>query len=111
MAAWSSSEPEPGPLKGRDNDNNNRVRAMQTTAIEVAPARLPSSLKGLGLIYGLAIASCFLVNMTVRSAPIGPWTGEQVGEMYWLDNVTWQLLALWWVLLSVVSGGYPFHRI
>lgn len=84
---------------------------MQTTAIEVAPARLPSSLKGLGLIYGLAIVSCFLVNMIVQAAPIGPWTGAQVGEMYWLDNVTWQLLALWWALLSVVSGGYPFHRI
>ena len=84
---------------------------MQSTTIEVAPARLPSSLKGLGLIYGAAIVSCFLVNLIVQTAPIGPWTGEKIAEMYWLDNVTWQLLALWWVLLSVVSGGFPFHRI
>lgn len=82
-----------------------------TAAIEVAPVRLPGSLKGLGLIYGLAIASCFVVNAIVRAVPIGPWTGEQVGQMFWLDNVTWQLLALWWVLLSVVTGGVPFHRI
>lgn len=82
---------------------------MQT--IDVAPARLPSALKGLGLIYGLAIVSCFLVNAIVRTAPIGPWSGSQIAQMYWLDNVTWQLLALWWSLLCVVSGGWPFHKI
>ena len=84
---------------------------MNTSAIEIAPARLPGSLKGLALIYGLAIVSCFLVNAIVRAAPIGPWTGEQIDQMYWLDNVSWQLLALWWALLSITSGGFPFHRI
>jgi hypothetical protein len=80
-------------------------------AIEIAPARLGNSFKGLAVIYGLTIVSCFLVNTIVRVAPIGPWLGDAVSKNFWLDNVTWQLLSLWWVLLCVVSGGWPFIRI
>ncbi|WP_111428381.1 hypothetical protein [Rhodobacteraceae bacterium DSL-40] len=89
------------------------MEAIQDTGppVDIAPGHWPSSLRGLGLVYGAAIASCYLVNAIVIANPIGPWTAEKVQDMYWLDNVTWQLLALWWVLLSVVSGGFPFHRI
>jgi len=79
--------------------------------VDVAPARLGKSLRRLLIIYGLTIASCFLVNVVVKVAPIGPWTGAKVAEMYWLDNVTWQLLSLWWALLSIVSSGWPYNGI
>lgn len=80
-------------------------------AVEVAPGRPAASLKGMLLIYGLSALSCFLLNLVVRAAPIGDWTGAKIDEMYWLDNVTWQLLALWWALLSIVSGNWPFQAI
>lgn len=80
-------------------------------AIEVAPARPAASLKGLAIIYALSALSCYLLNIVLHAAPIGPWTGAKIDEMYWLDNVTWQLLALWWAVLSVVSGNWPFQSI
>lgn len=80
-----------------------------TTA--VAPLRLRRTLTGLALICGLTIISNYIVNDIVRLWPIGTATGPAIAKTYWLDNVTWQLLALWWSLLSVVTGGYPFHRI
>jgi hypothetical protein len=81
------------------------------TAIEIAPARLSRSLLNLCIIYGVSIFSCYVVNIYVRAFPIGPWTGQQIGTMYWLDNVTLQLMSLWWALLSIVSGGWPFDGI
>lgn len=84
---------------------------MQATIIEVAPVRPAASIKGMFAIYALSALSCFALNRVVHLAPIGPWQGADVEKMYWLDNVTWQLLALWWALLSIVSGHYPFHRI
>jgi len=83
---------------------------MQAT-IAMAPMRAGRSLKGLGIIYGLTILSCFVVNLVVKAMPIGNWTGGQIGEFFWLDNVTWQLLSLWWALLSIVSGNWPFGGI
>lgn len=80
-------------------------------AVAIAPLRMNSSVKGLVLIYGLTILSCFIVNIIVRASPIGPWSGDQINQMFWLDNVTWQLLSLWWALLSIVSGGWPFNGI
>lgn len=79
--------------------------------VDVAPARPGAFLKGIVLIGALSILSCFLVNLVVRAAPIGPWEGAKIGEMYWLDNVTWQLMSLWWALLSIVSGNWPFQGI
>ncbi|WP_407499182.1 hypothetical protein [Acinetobacter baumannii] len=83
---------------------------METT-IDIAPARLGAFFKGFVVIYGLTILSCFLLNLVLHAAPIGPWEGSKITEMYWLDNVTWQLMALWWALLSVVSGNWPFQNI
>ena len=76
--------------------------------IAIAPMRMGRSFKGLLLIYGLTILSCFIVNLIVKAQPIGDWTSAQIGENYWLDNITWQLFSLWWALLSIVSGGWPF---
>lgn len=84
---------------------------MQVDAIERAPARPAASLKGVIIIYGLSVLSCFVLNLVVRAAPIGGWTGDDLDNMYWLDNVAWQLLALWWGLLSIVSGNWPFGGI
>lgn len=83
---------------------------METT-IDIAPARLGAFFKGFVIIYGLTILSCFLLNLVLHVAPIGPWEGSKITEMYWLDNVTWQLMALWWALLSIVSGNWPFQNI
>ncbi|PZU09923.1 hypothetical protein [Sphingomonas sp.] len=83
---------------------------MHATVIDVAPARPAAAIKGMAVIYALSALSCFLLNIVVHAAPIGPWSGAKLTEMSWLDNVTWQLLALWWALLSIVSGHYPFHR-
>ena len=84
---------------------------MPNGTIPVAPVRPGRTIVALTLIYALTIASCFMVNIIVRHWPIGTATDAAIDQNYWLDNVTWQLLALWWSLLSVVSGGYPFHRI
>ncbi len=83
----------------------------ERTAIAVAPMRLRRTLVALALIYALTVVTNYLVNDIVQQWPIGTATAAAIDKTYWLDNVTWQLLALWWSLLSVVSGGYPFHRI
>jgi hypothetical protein len=69
---------------------------MHAALIEVAPSRPADSIKGLFAIYAL---SCFLLNRAVHLAPIGLCKGADIGKEYWLDNVTWQLFALWWALL------------
>lgn len=42
----------------------------------------------------------------------GPWQGEEIAKSFWLDNVTWQIFAAWWVCLFVVcSFSWPFNSI
>lgn len=87
------------------------IAIAERSAIAVAPMRLRRTLVALALIYALTVVSNYLVNDIVQQWPIGTATEAAIDKTYWIDNVTWQLLALWWSLLSVVSGGYPFHRI
>jgi len=73
-----------------------------------APA-IPRLVRNLVLVYGLTILSAFVVNGIVRAAPIGPWVGPQIEQFFWLDNVAWQLFALWWIILMAVSELWPFN--
>lgn len=84
------------------NDNAN---------VEVAPWRPEDAVKGLLLIYGLTILSCAIVNAWMKASPIGPWVGDEIQNWYWFDNVTFQLMALWWALMFAVVGYWPFHNI
>jgi len=85
---------------------------MERPAIDVAPLRLGRTLWAFAIIYGLGIVTCYIVNMIVQAAPIGPWaTPKDIATNYWLDNVTWQLMSLWFAVLSGVSSGFPFQRI
>lgn len=79
--------------------------------VEIAPLRLGTAVKGLSLIYGLTILSCFILNAWMKTSPIGPWVGEEVLSWYWFDNVTFQLMALWWALMFAVVGYWPFNKI
>lgn len=79
--------------------------------VEVAPLRLGAAAKGLVLIYGLTILSCLIINAWVKVSPIGSWTGDEILAMYWFDNVTLQVSALWWALMFVVAGNWPFDKI
>ena len=63
------------------------------------------------LVYGLTIASCALVNSWVKHWPIGDWAPGQIAKTFWLDNVSWQIFAVWWACLFAVCGLWPFHRI
>jgi hypothetical protein len=72
---------------------------------------LPKVLRDIALVYGLTIISAIAVNWIVRAAPIGPWVGPQVEQFFWLDNVSWQLFALWWIILIAVSDFWPFNGI
>jgi hypothetical protein len=79
-----------------------------------APLRkpaLPEALRNIVVVYGLTILSALLVNWVVRAVPIGPWTHAQIDQFFWLDNVAWQLFALWWIILIAVSDFYPFSGI
>lgn len=84
---------------------------MASVNAPVRPAVLPEVLRNIVLVYGLTILSAVLVNWTVRHVPIGPWTGVQVEQYFWLDNVAWQLFGLWWVILVAVSDLWPFNGI
>lgn len=77
----------------------------------LTPFRSKTFLTGFVLIYGLTIASCFLVNEIVKSSPIGPWRGEDIAANYWLDNVSWQIFAAWWACLFFCCGFFPFDKI
>ena len=79
--------------------------------VDIAPFRPKTILKGFALIYGLSILSCWLINHVVSMALIGPWEGDQIAVNYWLDNVTWQIFAVWWACLFACCGFFPFHRI
>lgn len=79
--------------------------------VDIAPFRPKTILKGFALIYGLSILSCWLINRVVLMVPIGPWEGDQIAANYWLDNVTWQIFAVWWACLFACCGFFPFHRI
>lgn len=79
--------------------------------IEVAPLRLGTAIKGLVIIYGLTIVSCYILNLWMKAAPIGPWVGGDVLKWYWFDNITFQLMALWWALMFAVVGAWPFTGI
>lgn len=81
------------------------------TTIEVAPLRLSVAIKGLVLIYGLTIITNYLLNMWMKAAPIGPWTGAEVLKWYWFDNVVYMVLSLWWCFLFFAVGMWPFHKI
>ncbi|WP_205880421.1 hypothetical protein [Lichenicoccus roseus] len=81
---------------------------MNTLVKPLSPA---ISIRNVAIIYGLTAASCFLVNIVVERMPIGDWGPADISKMFWLDNVTWQLLSLWWLLLSVVSDGWPFTSV
>lgn len=78
---------------------------------EVAPYRPKEALIGFMWIYAASIISCFLVNLWVTNFPIGPWQGEDIAKSFWLDNVTWQIFAAWWVCLFVVCSLWPFNSI
>jgi hypothetical protein len=79
--------------------------------IDVAPFRPRTAAIGFILIYGLTIISCALVNYWVIRFPIGDWAPDQVSKNFWLDNVSWQIFAVWWACLFAVCGQWPFHRI
>ena len=72
---------------------------------------LPKVLRDIVLVYGLTVLSAIAVNWIVRTAPIGPWAGPQIEQFFWLDNIAWQLFALWWIILSAVSDFWPFAGI
>jgi hypothetical protein len=72
-----------------------------------APA-LPRAIRDIIIVYGLTIISATAVNWVVRTVPIGPWVGPQVEQFFWLDSVSWQLFALWWIILIAVSDFWPF---
>lgn len=79
--------------------------------VPVAPYRPNEFIKGFIWIYGLSIASCFLVNLWVTANPIGPWRGEDIAKSFWLDNVSWQIFAAWWACFFVVCEMWPFNKI
>jgi len=59
----------------------------------------------------MTIISCFIINFWMKAAPIGPWIGADVLKWYWFDNVTFQVLSVWWVLMFAVVGVWPFNGI
>ncbi|GJH26985.1 hypothetical protein [Caballeronia novacaledonica] len=83
---------------------------MATVSESPKVSVLPHILRDIVVVYGLTILSAIAVNWIVRTAPIGPWVGPQVEQFFWLDNVAWQLFALWWIILIAVSDFYPFNR-
>lgn len=82
-----------------------------TISESVAPLRVSEAVRGFLWIYGLSIASCFLVNHWVIANPIGPWTGEEIQKSFWLDNVSWQIFSAWWACFFVVCSFWPFNFI
>lgn len=70
---------------------------------------LPHVIRDIVTVYGLTILSAIAVNWIVRTVPIGPWSGAQVEQFFWLDNIAWQLFALWWIILIAVSDFWPFN--
>lgn len=83
------------------------------TSVNATPRApvLPRILRDIVLVYGLTIISAMAVNWVVRTVPIGPWVGPQVEQFFWLDNVSWQLFALRWIILIAVSDFWPFAGI
>lgn len=79
--------------------------------IDVAPLRLGTAIKGLCIIYGLTIITNYILNLWVKAAPIGPWTGEDVLNWYWFDNVCWMVLSLLWCFIFAAVGNWPFNKI
>lgn len=79
--------------------------------VEVAPFRPRTALIGFAWIYGLTILSCALVNWWVTRHPIGDWAPDKIAKNFWLDNVSWQIFAVWWACLFAVCGFFPFDRI
>lgn len=79
--------------------------------IEVAPLRIGTAIKGWVLIYGLTIVTNFILNAWMKAAPMGPWTGDQIMQWYWFDNVCYMLLALWWCFFFVACENWPFAGI
>lgn len=79
-------------------------------SIQIAPYRPRVILVGFILIYGLTLASCYIVNEVVRVYPIGPWEGASIVENYWLDNVGWQIFSAWWACFFFCCGFFPFNR-
>ncbi len=79
--------------------------------VDVAPFRPKTALVGFALIYGFTIVSCALVNFWVMRMPIGNWPAADVPKFFWLDNVSWQIFAVWWACLFAVCGLWPFATI
>jgi len=79
--------------------------------VDVAPLRLGTAVKGWIIIYGLTIVTNFILNAWMKASPIGPWTGEEIANMYWFDNVCYMLLSLWWCFAFVAVGNWPFNKI
>ncbi len=77
----------------------------------VAPLRLRTAAIGFVLIYGLSIVSCALINLWVSRYPIGDWAPQDVPKNFWLDNVSWQIFALWWACLFAVCDFWPFKNL
>ncbi|MBU4143276.1 hypothetical protein KJ590_04775 [Patescibacteria group bacterium] len=79
--------------------------------VDIAPLRMGTAIKGWVIIYGLTIITCFILNILVKAAPIGPWTGADVQSWYWFDNVCYNLFSLWWCFLFAAVGNWPFTKI
>lgn len=84
------------------------ANVMETEVIKYGPSK---AFRNIFIIYSLTILSCYIINLIVLRWPIGPWVGTQIQDNFWLDNVTWQVLSLWWAILFVVSDGFPFNTI
>ncbi|MBW2561006.1 MAG: hypothetical protein JRE40_09150, partial [Deltaproteobacteria bacterium] len=78
---------------------------------DVAPLRLGTAIKGVFIIYGLTIVTNYILNLWVKAAPIGPWTGENIATWYWFDNVCWMVFALLWCFIFAAVGNWPFTKI
>ncbi|MBA7568851.1 MAG: hypothetical protein GH159_00025 [Dehalococcoidia bacterium] len=57
------------------------------------------------IIYGLTILTCFIVNLWMKAAPIGP------DKLYWFDNVCWMVISLLWCFVFAAVGNWPFSLI
>jgi hypothetical protein len=79
--------------------------------IEIAPLRIGTAIKGLIIIYGLTIVVNFILNVWMKAAPIGPWTGKDILTWYWFDNICFQLSALYWCFIFAAVGNWPFTKI
>jgi len=56
------------------------------------------------IIYGVTIVWNFILNAWMRAAPIGP------DKLYWFDNISYMLFALFWGFVFMAVGNWPFSK-